>query len=67
MVPPVMHDAAPKFVALSEENLRPRQIPAHRANHWVLTEPGWKVTAGQNGKPWACGITIALPDRASHP
>ena len=43
MIPPCMMQInAPKFVALSEENLRPRQIPAHRANHWVLTEPGWK-------------------------
>jgi hypothetical protein len=29
----MMQINAPEFAALSEENLRPRQIPAHRANH----------------------------------
>jgi len=57
MIPPCMMQInAPKFAALSEENLRPRRIPAHRANHWVLTKPG------QNGKPWACGRAVTHGD-----
>jgi hypothetical protein len=50
MIPPcMMQIKAPKF-ALSEENLRPRQIPAHRANHWVLTQTSGR-SGGELGRP----------------
>jgi hypothetical protein len=31
---------APLFAALSPPNICPRQIPAHRVNHWALADPG---------------------------